>query len=102
MGIQGWAAYNNAADNWVYLPVPHDWNGGFVLPVLSNQPFEIVQRDTATGWILASQPHDPLAPSDGIVDFGFLGSGKPARPLLIDARPFQLYRLPAPETGESA
>src|SRR5204863_1232936 len=40
MGIQGWALYNNAADNWVYMPVPHDWNGGFVLPVLSNQPFE--------------------------------------------------------------
>ncbi|HKV12058.1 MAG TPA: polymorphic toxin-type HINT domain-containing protein [Thermoanaerobaculia bacterium] len=102
MGIQGWAAYNNAADLWVYLPVPHDWNGGFVLPVLSNEPLEIVQRDTATGWILASRPHDPVAPNDGIIDFGFLASGEPARPLLVDARPFQVYRLPAPEPEGSA
>lgn len=102
LGIAGEAIYNFLADSWVYLPRPHDWNGGFVLPVLSAEPLELVRRDTATGWVLARQTYDPVPGSDGLIDVGFLGSGDPERPLLLDARPFQLYRLPAPEPGETA
>ncbi|HYU34352.1 MAG TPA: Ig-like domain-containing protein [Thermoanaerobaculia bacterium] len=102
LGIAQEAIFNKLADAWVYLPRPHDWDGGFVLPVLSAEPLELVRRDTATGWVLASQTYDPVPGSDGLIDVGFLGSGKPSRPLLLDARPFQLYRLPAPEHDDAA
>ncbi len=101
LGIQGAAIYENAADNWVYLPVPHDWNGGFVLPVLSNQPLELVSRDIATGWVLARNQHDPVL-GGGLIDVGPLGNDHPRRPQLVDARPFQLVHLPAPEPGDLA
>ncbi|HUR74032.1 MAG TPA: Ig-like domain-containing protein, partial [Sporichthya sp.] len=100
LGISGEAIMNFLADSWVYLPVPHDWNGGFVLPVLSTEPLELARRDTATGWVLARQTYDPVGESDGLIDVGFLGSGAGTRPLLIDAKPFQLYRVAAPEPDE--
>ncbi len=91
------AIANNIADMWTYVSVPHDWNGGFVLPVLSESPLDLVRRDVATGWVLGRQAYDPVGSTDGFVDVGFLAGGKPARPALIDARPFQLLRFEAPE-----
>ncbi|HKH43760.1 MAG TPA: Ig-like domain-containing protein [Thermoanaerobaculia bacterium] len=102
LGIAQEAITNFLADSWVYMPRPHDWNGGFVLPVLSGEPLELARRDTATGWVLARQTYDPVPASDGLINVGFLGGGEPTRPLLIDARPFQLYRLPAPVDGETS
>ncbi|HSL83702.1 MAG TPA: Ig-like domain-containing protein, partial [Thermoanaerobaculia bacterium] len=100
-GIAHEAIYNKIGDLWVYVPEPHDWGGGFVLPVLSESPLEIVRRDTATGWILAEQPYDPLPAGTDIVDVGFLPGGTPAPPLLIGARPFRLVRFQAPGPDES-
>jgi RHS repeat-associated protein len=94
------AISNSLSDLWTYVSVPHDWNGGFVLPVLADTPLELVRRDTATGWVLGRQAYDPVHPSDGLVDVGFLGGGKPGRPVLIDARPFQVIRFEAPEPPE--
>ena len=102
IGIGQEAIANNIADMWTYVSVPHDWNGGFVLPVLSESPLELVRRDTATGWVLGRQVYDPVASSDGLIDVGFLGGGEPARPVLLDARPFQVIRFEAPEKPEEA
>lgn len=101
LGMAQEAIFNFVADSWVYMPRPHDWNGGFVLPVISQQPLELARRDTATGWLLARQTYNPVPGTDGLIDVGFLGEGKPSRPLLIDAKPFQLYRQPAPEPNGS-
>ena len=101
LGIAQEAIYNSLADSWVYLPVPHDWNGRFVLPVLSTEPLELVRRDTATGWELARQSYDPVGSADGVIDIGFMEGGTPVRPLLLDARPFQLFHLAAPAPNES-
>lgn len=97
MGMEMEAVYNRILNVWTYVPVPHDWNGGFVLPVLSNEPFELVRRDVATGWEQARKAYDPVQSNGDLIDVGFLGSGEPSRPLLVDARPFQVYRLAAPE-----
>ncbi|HWN41061.1 MAG TPA: polymorphic toxin-type HINT domain-containing protein [Thermoanaerobaculia bacterium] len=102
LGIAQEAIFNNLADMWVYLPVPHDWNGGFVLPVISTEPLELTRRDTATGWVLARQTYDPVGDAQDLISVGFLGSGQAVRPLLLDARPFQLYRLAAPEPEDTA
>ena len=100
IGASQEAIANSLSDLWTYVPVPHDWNGGFVLPVLADTPLELVRRDTATGWVLGRQAYDPVDPSDGLVDVGFLGGGKPGRPVLTDARPFQVIRFEAPEPPE--
>jgi RHS repeat-associated protein len=98
LGLGGYleAIYNKIADLWVYVPTPHDWNGGFILPVISDQPLEIVRRDTATGWILAEAAYDPIADADGVIEIGFLPGGPDRRPALTDARPFRLVRFKAP------
>ena len=101
IGVGQEAIFNALADMWTYVSTPHDWNGGFVLPVLSGQPLEVVRRDVATGWVLGRKPLGPVGPSDGLVDVGFLSGEDPKRPLLVDARPFQLFRFAAPEAGES-
>ncbi len=102
LGIMQEAIYNKIADLWVYVPTPHDWNGGFILPVLADEPLEIVRRDTATGWILAETSYDPISPVDGVIDVGFLPAGVDRRPVLTDARPFRLVRFqaPRPDTTE--
>jgi RHS repeat-associated protein len=100
IGMGQEAIANNIADMWTYVSVPHDWNGGFVLPVLSESPLELVRRDTATGWVLGRQVYDPVSSTDGLVDIGFIDGGKPARPVLLDARPFQVIRFEAPEEPE--
>ena len=98
LGVGLEAIYNKLADLWVYVPTPHDWNGGFVLPVLSDEPLTLVRRDTATGWILAEQAYDPISPDDdGTIEIGFLPGGPERRPLLTDARPFRLVRFRAPQ-----
>jgi len=97
LGIAQEAIYNDLADSWVYLPVPHDWNGRFVLPVISTQPLALVRRDMATGWVLARQAYDPVGHGEDLVSVGFLGNGNPTQPMLLDAKPFQLIRLPAPQ-----
>ncbi|MFL6203232.1 MAG: Ig-like domain-containing protein [Thermoanaerobaculia bacterium] len=94
------AIANSLADLWTYVSVPHDWDGGFVLPVLSESPLELVRRDTATGWVLGRQVYDPVSSTDGLIDIGFIDGGKPARPVLLDARPFQVIRFEAPEKPE--
>ncbi|HET9766199.1 MAG TPA: DUF6531 domain-containing protein, partial [Thermoanaerobaculia bacterium] len=83
-------------DLWTYVSTPHDWNGAFVLPVLSQAPLELVRRDVATGWVLGRQVYDPVTASDGLIDVGFLGAGTPAKPTLVDARPFQVIHFEAP------
>ncbi len=95
------AIYNKLADLWVYVPTPHDWNGGFVLPVLSDQPLTLVRRDVATGWILSEAPYAPPASGSGVVDVGFLAGGPDSRPLLTDASPFHLVRFRPPGPDES-
>ncbi len=82
---------------WTYVSTPHDWNGAFVLPVLSQAPLELVRRDVATGWVLGRQVYDPVTASDGLIDVGFLGAGKPAKPTLVDGRPFQVIHFEAPD-----
>src|SRR6185369_1610675 len=101
LGMAQEAIMNFLADSWVYMPVPHDWNGGFVLPVISRQPLELARRDTATGWVLARQTYDPVGGGDDLINVGFLGGGTPTRPLLLDAKPFQLFRLAAPPPNQS-
>ncbi|HSF39574.1 MAG TPA: Ig-like domain-containing protein [Thermoanaerobaculia bacterium] len=94
------AIANSLADLWTYVSAPHDWNGGFVLPVLAETPLELVRRDMATGWVLGREVYDPVSSEDGLIDVGFLSGGEPARPVLIDARPFQVIRFEAPEPLE--
>ncbi len=59
------AVYDDYADTWVYLPMPLNWNGHYVLPVLNGSPLRIVERDRATGWIVGSKDYDPIPPSAG-------------------------------------
>jgi len=98
-GIGLEAIYNKIADLMVYVPSPRDWNGGFVLPVLTEEPLEIVRRDTATGWVLSETAYDPLPAGGGVVDVGVVPGGPARRPLLEDASPFRLIRFQPPGPG---
>ena len=90
--------YNKIADLWVYVPMAHDWGGKFLLPVLVDEPLEIVRRDIATGWITSEQAYDPVADTGWLIEVGLLGSGEAlAPPMMIDARPFHFLHFAAPE-----
>jgi RHS repeat-associated protein len=95
------ALYTKVADAWVYVPEPYDWNGGFLLPVLTDEPLEVVRRDTATGWILGESTYAAIPPGEDFVDVGLLEGDALARPLLIGARPFQLVRFQGPAEEET-
>src|SRR6185369_17318939 len=91
---------NNIADMWVYVPTPHDWDGGFALPVLSNQPLELVRRDRATGWILAKKDYGPVSGDLAVLSVPLDAQHDPVPPMLVDARPFHLLRFAAPAPEE--
>ncbi len=102
LAAQFTVVYNQYADAWVYLPVPLNWSGHYVLPVLNNAPLRIVERDRATGWIVGTKDFDPIAPSTGgFFDAGTLPGERPQRPLLVSAAPFDLVRFRAPAAGAS-
>jgi len=94
------AFYNDLSDAWVYLPVPHDWNGHYILPVPLNTPLTIVRRDAATGWIVNRQEYDQLTSDPGgLIEKGLLPDTDTTQPLLIDARPFAFTRFRSPSQG---
>lgn len=101
LGAAQEAIFNTLADLWVYLPVPHDWSGGFVLPVLSNQPLELVRRDRATGWILARKSYGPVDNDVAVLSVPLDSEQDPVPPMLVDAQPFHLLRFAAPDDGET-
>ena len=67
--------------------VPTGIAHGTVTVIADGVPFEVttLRRDVATGWVLGRQAVDPVAPTDGLIDVGFLDGGEPARPALIEA-----------------
>jgi hypothetical protein len=90
--------YNAYSETWVYVPVPHDWSGKFLLPVLVNEPIRIVERDLSTGWIINEQEHSPIS-EEGMTELPF--SEEKIAPMLIDASPFQIIRFQKPPTEVS-
>ncbi|MFV1988382.1 MAG: RHS repeat-associated core domain-containing protein, partial [Gemmatimonadota bacterium] len=100
VGGQNEVIYNELADQFVFVPIADNWDGGYVLPLLVAQPFTIVRRDIATGWVLGAYPYDPISVSDN--DFNsiaFQGEFAPAPPLLTSASPFDLIRFRKPPEG---
>jgi hypothetical protein len=60
--------------------------------VLTGSPFRVVDRDTATGWVLSRRDYDPVLDGGVVTEVPAIG-GEVARPRLIDAAPFDLVRF---------
>ncbi|HEV8239884.1 MAG TPA: RHS repeat-associated core domain-containing protein [Thermoanaerobaculia bacterium] len=96
--VDAWGFANSvfAAGPFVYVPGLNDTGGRYVLPVIVGERFEVVQRDVAAGWVLNRRQIEPIASDQGIVEAPIPEDEHPARPMLIDARPFHFIRFAAP------
>jgi RHS repeat-associated protein len=102
MSSQYSAFYNEDADTFVYVPVPHDWNAHVLLPVIVDTPLRVVQRDIATGWLLGAQLFDPITDDPGgLVAMGALLGTPPRPPRLVGSVPFDVVRFSTPAAGAS-
>ncbi|MCP4545334.1 MAG: Ig-like domain-containing protein, partial [bacterium] len=86
---------------WVFKPEPRNWDGQYVLPILLNQPFEIVSRDVAAGWVLGRQDYEPVLNPGGMFGLGILAVDD-GPPLLVGARPFDLIGFSRPRLGSTS
>jgi RHS repeat-associated protein len=84
--------YNTYAETFVYIPVPNNWCGTFVLPMPASASYDVVRRDGATGWILSSQQYAAMAGA-GLVTVPPLAPSSPASEArLVDATGVTLAR----------
>ncbi|MEO6323535.1 MAG: RHS repeat-associated core domain-containing protein [Thermoanaerobaculia bacterium] len=92
--------YDAQNDSFVYVPLPQNWSGSFILPVLLNSAPNVVQRDLATGWILGQKTYDPITGAGALIKVAeFPPQGALKRPTLISLSPFDVIRFRADETS---
>jgi RHS repeat-associated protein len=83
--------YTTFASQFVFLPPPNNWSGRFVLPAIAGQPFSIVRRDGATGWIVSESPMDVIAAGSEVTLVPPLTSAaETTPPLLVSADPLEV------------
>ncbi len=97
--------YNEGADACIYAPVPHDWEGHYVLPSIVGSTIGVVLREIATGWILGRNAWDPASGgANGVRDLGELprpsSAEAPRPPTLVEARPLDVIRFHALDTKD--
>jgi RHS repeat-associated protein len=93
--------YSSLADAMVFAAVTAD--ARYVLPAIPGKTFQLIARDTATGWILNSADYGPINPDTSrFYDLKTFPDGRGPIPLrIVDAWPFRLYPFRAPPDGQN-
>ncbi|MEO6323694.1 MAG: Ig-like domain-containing protein, partial [Thermoanaerobaculia bacterium] len=92
--------YNFYADAMVYLPMPRNWTGGYILPLVNGQPFLVVGKDRSTGWAIVEQNFGSISgPVGSLLSVPPVEDTDPNSAILSDAYPFSITRFKAEKAG---